>query len=88
MMSFSMYRGYLQFRGGLAFSGIYSSRIVSHSSHKNTDLECSMLRISGKEMYRIKLTLSGKGLANFISSRQFSFLLILTCHNGGIAGGV
>ena len=36
----------------------------------NRDLEESILRISGKVAYRIKVALSGKGLANFISSRQ------------------
>ena len=43
----------------------------------NTDLEESILRISGKVAYRIKVVLSGKGLANFISSWQCPFLLIL-----------
>ena len=39
-----------------------------------------MLRISGKVAYRIKVTLSGKGLANFISSRQCPFLLVRIDH--------
>ena len=43
----------------------------------NTDLEESILRISGKVAYRIKVALSGKGLANFISSRQCPCLLTL-----------
>ena len=43
----------------------------------NTDLEESILRISGKVAYRIKVALSGKDLANFISSRQCPCLLIL-----------
>ena len=43
----------------------------------NTDLEESILRISWKVAYRIKVTLSGKGLANFISSRQCPCLLTL-----------
>ena len=43
----------------------------------NTDLEESILRISGMVAYRIKVALSGKGLANFISSRQCPCLLIL-----------
>ena len=52
-----MKRGYLQVMG-LSFY------------RTNTDLEASILRISGKVAYRSKVTLSGKGLANFISSRQ------------------
>ena len=43
----------------------------------NTDMEESIFRISGKVAYRIKVALSGKGLANFISSRQCPCLLIL-----------
>ena len=43
----------------------------------NMDLEASILRISGKVAYRIKVMLSGKGLANFISSQQCPFLLVL-----------
>ena len=43
----------------------------------NTDMEESILRISGKVAYRIMVALSGKGLANFISSRQCPCLLIL-----------
>ena len=43
----------------------------------NTDLEESILRILGKVAYRIKVALSCKGLANFISSRQCPCLLIL-----------
>ena len=43
----------------------------------NTDLEESILSISGKVAYRIKVALSGKGLANFISSRQCPCLLTL-----------
>ena len=43
----------------------------------NMDLEESILRISGKVAYRIKVALSGKGLANFISSLQCPCLLTL-----------
>ena len=43
----------------------------------NTDLEESILRITGKVAFRIKVALSAKGLANFTSSRQCPCLLTL-----------
>ena len=49
---------------------------ASHLSNKH-DLEESILRISRKVAYRIKVALFGKGLANFISSWQCPCLLIL-----------
>ena len=66
--------------------GVSTVQGWSRINHTNTNIECSMLRISGKVVHRIKVTFSGKGLENFIPSRQCPFLLILTCHNGGIAG--
>ena len=42
-----------------------------------TDLEKLILKISGMVAYLIMVTLSGKGVANFISSRQWPCLFLL-----------